>query len=89
MPERNLFDEAARILAMPLPRRKAFKYLARAFAASLLPSVWFKEAAAAGFPCGICNGICNSEGCYGRHVDDPCITGPGKLATAQKHTIAE
>jgi hypothetical protein len=29
---RNLFDEAARVLAMPVPRRKAINYVAAGFA---------------------------------------------------------
>ena len=90
MPKRNSFDEAARILAMPLPRRKAFKYLARAFAASLLPSVWFKEAAAADVdpPCGFCAGQCNTEpACQGRKVDDPCTTSTGTAGHCAKAGI--
>jgi hypothetical protein len=43
---RNLFDEAARLLAMPIPRRKALKYLATGFVAAMLPFVWPKEATA-------------------------------------------
>jgi hypothetical protein len=78
MSERNLFDDAARVLAMPIPRRKALGYVAAGFAGALLPFLWPKEAAAAydyDFPCVGCyypTGGCDNAGCYGRRVDDPC-----------------
>jgi hypothetical protein len=75
MLKRNLFDEAARVLAMPIPRRKAFKYVASGFAATVLPFLWPKEITATDVepctgqyaPCG-----CTNDGCHGKNVDDPC-----------------
>ena len=46
MLERKLLDEAARVLAMPVPRRKAFKHLAAGFAGALLSFLWPKRATA-------------------------------------------
>jgi hypothetical protein len=74
MSERSLFDEAARILAMPIPRRKTFKYLTAAFAGALLPSVWPKEAAASFDFDPLCNYTSALACRLGKHVDDPCTT---------------
>ena len=77
MLESNLFDEAARVLAMPIPRRKAFKYLAAGFAGAWLSFVWPKRAMATDYdpPCQTSCGPCNNNGCWGKHVDDPCTVG--------------
>jgi len=76
MSERNLFDEAARILAMPIPRRKALTYVAAGFAGSLLPFLWPKEATATGLTCGCSNCgsnfCCSDPGCNGRPPGAPC-----------------
>ena len=81
MLKRNLFDEAARVLAMPIPRRKAFKYVAAGFAGALMPFLWPKEVTAIDIdsPCvgPLTNCPCNNDGCYGKHVDDPCTTTKG------------
>jgi hypothetical protein len=72
MLERNLFDEAARVLAMPIPRRKAFKYIAAGFAGAWLSFLWPKITTTAGPPCGAICGNCITQGCYGKHEYDPC-----------------
>jgi len=74
MLERNLLDEAARVLAMPVPRRKAFKHLAAGFAGALLSFLWPKRATATDYdpPCQTVCGPCTNSGCWGKHVDDPC-----------------
>ena len=76
MLKRNLFDEAARVLAMPIPRRKAFKYVAAGFAGALLPFLWPKELTAQDLdpPCNFSIGGCTNDGCWGKNVDDPCTT---------------
>ena len=71
--ERNLFDEAAQALAMPISRRKAFKYVATGFAGALVSFLWPKRAAATGdvdFPCYV-NGCrtCTNLGCVNKRVD--------------------
>jgi len=43
---RNLFDEAARVLAMPVPRRKALKHVAVGFGGALVSFLWPKRAMA-------------------------------------------
>ena len=79
MLERNWFDEAARVLAMPIARRKAIRYVAAGFAGALLPFLWPERAAATGYDirkrCGrppppgcIATNLCGSD----KHVDDPC-----------------
>jgi hypothetical protein len=75
MSERNLFDDAARVLAMPIPRRKALGYVVAGFAGALLPFLWPKEATATDYdaPCsGSTPGGCTNAGCWGRRVDDTC-----------------
>jgi hypothetical protein len=88
MLKRNLFDEAARVLAMPIPRRKAFKYVASGFAAAVLSFLWPKEVAAqdADYPCGgpIPNCGCDNKGCNGKKVDDPCKGANGKSGHCAK-----
>jgi hypothetical protein len=93
MSERSLFDEAARILAMPIPRRKTFKYLTAAFAGALLPSVWPKEAAASDYDprcSGACLGCNPDRSCYhwgglsAKLVDDPCTTSTGQAGHCVK-----
>jgi len=82
MLERNLFDEAARVLAMPVPRRKAFKHLAAGFAGALLSFLWPTRATATeyDFPCTASCGPCINT-C--RRVDDPCTVG-GKAGHCAK-----
>ncbi len=46
MSERNLFDEAARVLAMPIPRRKAFKYVTAGLGGAVLSLLWPQRATA-------------------------------------------
>jgi peroxiredoxin len=82
--ERNLFDEAARVLAMPISRRKAFKHLAAGFAGALLSFVWPKQAQAwVGRPCGhSCFGKGNCiDQCYAR-ARAKAATIWGSMATA-------
>jgi hypothetical protein len=76
MLERNLFDEAARVLAMPIPRRKAFKHLAAGFAGALLSLAWPKQARAAGrLPlCGRCPGCSSDFSCSGKYATSRCGT---------------
>jgi hypothetical protein len=73
--ERNLFDEAARVLALPIPRRKALKHVAAGFAGAALSFLWPKRAVAYydwDKPCYYIVG-CPSDGiCFGKHIDDPC-----------------
>src|SRR5215831_15909956 len=90
MLKRSLFDEAARVLAMPIPRRKAFKYVASGFAGALLPFLWPKEVTATDIdlPCtvfavGLCPG-CTNDGCNGKNVDDPCRGHNGKSGHCTK-----
>src|SRR6516162_3572054 len=92
MPERNLFDEAARVLAMPIPRRKALTYVAAGFAGAMLPFLWPKEATATDFD-PICmhaclNSTCNNAGCWGRKVDDPCAVG-GVIGHCAKQLVCQ
>jgi len=74
MLDRNLFDEAARVLAIPIPRRKALTHLAAGFAGALLSFLWPKQALA-GKPCGqSCPPAdCIDQGCYGKSVGESCI----------------
>ncbi len=85
MLERNLFDEAARVLAMPIPRRKAFKHLAAGFAGALLPFLSPKRATAIDYDpaCTASCGGCTNNGCWGKSVDDPCTVG-GKAGHCEK-----
>jgi len=91
MLERNLFDEAARILAIPIPRRKAFKHLAAGFAGAALFFLWPKRATAAyeldKYCGGNCGGGCvNDNRCaYPRKVDDRCTTAGGKAGHCAKN----
>jgi hypothetical protein len=75
MSKLNWFDEAARVLAMPIPRRKALKHVAAGFAGALLPFLWPERAAAVDIDksCGAFppSGCIAKNFCYG-HVDDPC-----------------
>src|SRR5215469_188960 len=88
MLERNFFDEAARMLAIPIPRRKALRYVASGFAGALLSFLWPMRATATDFdwPCVNCGLSCNSGVCIGKHVDDPCTVAgkPGHCATKSK-----
>lgn len=75
MKEQNLLDEAARTLALPIPRRKALKHVAAGFAGAALSFLWPKRAAAYNDFDKLCNFIpgCPSDSiCLGKHVDDPC-----------------
>ena len=88
---RNLFDEAARVLAMPIPRRKALKYLATGLVGAMLPFFWPKEATArdVDWSCQFCPGHCTSTGgCLGRRVDDPCTIG-GKAGHCAKQLVCQ
>jgi hypothetical protein len=80
MLKRNLFDEAARVLAMPIPRRKAFKYVATGLAGALLSFLWPKRARA-DFdpPCGPnpCQSCTTDTPCQGKAVDAPCNPASG------------
>jgi hypothetical protein len=87
MPERSLFDEAARILAMPIPRRKTFKYLTAAFAGALLPSVWPQEAAAYDYD-PLCNFYSALACRSAKHVDDPCITSTRQVGHCAKQSYS-
>ncbi len=86
--KRNLFDEAARVLAMPIPRRKAFKHLAAGFAGALLSLLLPKRARAGDFDpsCLASCGTCNNNGCWGKRVDDPCTVG-GKAGHCAKQVV--
>ena len=78
MLDRNLFDEAARVLAMPIPRRKAFKYLATAFAGALVSFLSPRRAIAydIDWACTLnCPSCVNDSRCFGRRADDPCTVG--------------
>jgi hypothetical protein len=48
MNEDNLFDDIARTLASPLPRRKAFGHIIRGLAGAALASTFWPEVARAG-----------------------------------------
>jgi len=88
--ERNLFDEAARVLAMPISRRKVFKYVATGFAGALVSFLWPKRAAATDvdWACvGHC-GTCTNNGCWGKRVDDPCTVG-GKVGHCAKQIVCQ
>lgn len=78
MLEHNFFDEAARVLAMPIPRRKALRYVASGFAGTLLSFLWPKGAMATDYD-PVCSGTCCIGDCLFRHVDDPCTTASGKV----------
>jgi hypothetical protein len=84
----NLFDEAARILAMPIPRRKAFRYLGAGFAGALLSSLLLKRAAALDFDllCSFCPGCNSTPGCQSKGVDDPCTVG-GKIGHCARYIV--
>lgn len=89
MLERNLIDETARVFALPISRRKAFKYVASGFAAALLSFLWPKRAMATDYdPLCTANNCLGCVGavCWGKHVDDPCTIGgkPGHCATKIK-----
>ena len=73
MMERNWFDEAARVLAMPIPRRKALKYVMTALAGGVLSLGWPKQAAAI-FACRPCGSSCTAQCCTQRGCK-PC---PGR-----------
>lgn len=80
MLEHNLFDEAARVLAVPIPRRKALKHLAAGFAGALFIFLWPKRAIATDIdkPCRYpvnCPGCIFDSRCVDRNVDDPCNAG--------------
>lgn len=62
MSERNLFDEAARVLAMPIPRRKAINYVMTGIAGAVLSLAWPKRATAATCTTA-CGGSCTAECC--------------------------
>jgi hypothetical protein len=87
MLEHNLFDEAARVLAMPIPRRKALTYVAAGFAGALLPFLWPKRATATDydFPC---SNECSDAPCRSRFgyksVDDLCTTASGQAGHCAK-----
>ena len=93
MLERDLFDDTARVLAMPIPRLKALKYIAAGFAGALLPFLWPKEAVAADIdaPClhGCFQAGCNNLGCSGRGVDDPCTTAGGQVGHCAKQVVCQ
>jgi len=80
MKEHNPLDEAARTLALPIPRRKALKYVAAGFGGALLSFVWPKRATATDYdpPCQTSCGSCTNAGCWGKHVDDPCTMASGQ-----------
>jgi hypothetical protein len=80
MLKRNLFDEAARVLAMPIPRRKAFKYVATGFAGALLSFLWPKRARATEhLPyCGNCPGCTNDSACNAKLAHSACTTVGGQ-----------
>jgi hypothetical protein len=81
--KRNFVDKAARALAMPIPRRKAFKYLATGFGGACLSFLWPKRATAYDYDpqCNLGGGVCS-----GRLVDDGCsVNGqPGHCAILYK-----
>lgn len=62
----HLFDEIARILASPMPRRQAFRLLGGALVGGIVGALGIKQAAAQGASCG--NGTCASgqKCCPGR-----------------------
>ena len=81
MLKRNLFDEAARVLAMPIPRRKALKHVAAGFAGALLSFLWPKRATATDFdPACVpeCQSCFTVSTCLNKSVDAPCLVG-GKV----------
>ncbi len=90
MLKRNLFDEAARVLALPIPRRKALKHVAAGFGGALLSFLWPKRAHAYDFD-PVCSG--GSPICFYKHVDDPCTTTGGQsghctwAGTVQEHKL--
>ena len=90
MLDSNFLDEAARILAMPIPRRKAFKHLAVGFAGTLVYFLWPSRATASShLPCTSCAGHCNTTPpCQGRHVGDACRVG-GKVGHCAKQLVCE
>ena len=76
MLERNLIDEAARVFALPIPRRKALRYVAGGFAGALLSFLWPKRSTATDYQssCGAsCNG-CLGGACFGKPEGAPCTT---------------
>jgi hypothetical protein len=93
MKEHNLLDEAARILALPIPRRKALTYVAAGFAGALLPFLWPKRATGADYD-KFCGGVacgCDSYGCnyQGQRVDDPCRTASGQIGHCAQKVICQ
>jgi len=84
MLERNLFDEAARVLAMPIPRRKALTYVAAGFAGAMLPFLWPKRATAYEYdePCD----ICSEYTCTGHKLDDYCRMAGGQSGHCVKQS---
>ena len=77
MSERNWFDEAARVIALPVPRRKALKYATTGFAGALLSFLWPGRAMATDYDpwCSMSCSGCTNTGCWGKRVDDPCTVG--------------
>jgi hypothetical protein len=88
----NLFDEAARILAMPIPRRKAFKYVGTGLASGLLSPLLLKRAAAGDIDSrcipGCPGGHNTAPSCIGKRVDDRCTVG-GKAGHCALSLICE
>ena len=78
MSDRSLFDEAALVLAMPIPRRKALKHLAAIFGGSVLSFLWPTRATATGFICAPNCAGCFSGNCSYKHVGDRCTTARGQ-----------
>jgi hypothetical protein len=88
MLKRNLFDEAARVLAMPIPRRKAFKYVATGFAGALLSFLWPKGARATNnfTACTACPGCVSDGGCFDKIKYSSCTTGGGQTGYCKPTT---
>jgi len=75
MLDRNLLDEAAQVLAKPIPRRKALRHLAAGFAGALLLFVWPEQAQAGRLPvCNGCKACHNDLACTGKYAGASCTT---------------
>lgn len=72
----NLFDDFARLLAQPAPRRGALRFAGQAFAASILGIVWDGRLAAQAGSCGAVTSAAvtyNDAGCS-EGVPTQCLT---------------
>lgn len=80
----NLFDKTARILALPIPRRKALTYLATAFSGAAVSFFWPTKLMAIGSDPFVSAFYCDCSTCYPRNdcwlkpLNAPCKTSSGQ-----------